>query len=63
MLRPCCYTKRKSYSCAVLIRRNKAETAVHGCWLLSSILLFIYLTQGIMGIGNSTGTLANMSTT
>ena len=30
-------------SCAVLMRSNKAETAVHGCWPLSSIFILFFL--------------------
>ena len=33
-------------SCAMLMRPNKAETAVHGSWLLSSIFNFFLVAMG-----------------
>ena len=36
-------TQSSSASCAMLMRPNKAETAVHGCWLLTSIFSSYFL--------------------
>ena len=36
-------TQSSSASCAMLTRPNKAETAVHCCWLLSSICILFFL--------------------
>ena len=33
-------TQSSSASCTMLMRPNKARTAVHGCWLLSFIFIF-----------------------
>ena len=35
-------TQSSSASCAMLMRPNKTETTVYGCWLLSSVL-FVFL--------------------
>ena len=35
----CVGTKRSSVSYAMLMRPNKAATAVHGCWFLSSVFI------------------------
>ena len=37
-------TQSSSASCAMLMRPNKAETAVHGCWLLSSAFISLVAT-------------------
>ena len=39
-------TQRSSASCAMLTRTNNAETAVYGCWLLSSIFIFFLVAKG-----------------
>ena len=36
--------KSSSASCAMLMRPNKAEAAVHGCWLLSLFLISFFLS-------------------
>ena len=38
-------TQSPSARCSMLMRPNKAETAVHGCWLLSSIFIFLWYQQ------------------
>ena len=40
-------TQSSSASCAMLMRPNKVETVVHGCWLLRSIYTFFLVATGI----------------
>ena len=58
-IKPYCYqnilkvdfkTLSSSVSRAKLMRPYKAETAVHGCWLLSSISMFFFVRNRVLAL-------------